>query len=61
MATGILNSCVYGVVSILPMEYINAVILGNNLSGCFTAAMSIISKLSNRLENHLFFHKIIII
>lgn len=47
IATGILNSCVYCVASILPMEYVNAVILGNNLSGCFTAAMSIISKLTS--------------
>jgi equilibrative nucleoside transporter 1/2/3 len=46
IATGILNSCVYCVASIFPMEYVNAVILGNNLSGCFTAAMSIISKLT---------------
>lgn len=47
IATGILNSCVYCVASILPMEYVNAVILGNNLSGCFTAVMSIISKLTS--------------
>lgn len=47
IGTGIMNSCVYGVASILPMEYVNAVILGNNLSGCFTAAMSIISKLTS--------------
>lgn len=29
VATGILNSCVYCVASIFPMEYVNAVILGN--------------------------------
>ena len=46
IATGILNLCVYYVVSILPMEYINAIILGNNLSGCLTTVLSIISKLT---------------
>lgn len=45
VGTGIMNSCVFSVASILPMEYLNAVILGNNLSGCFTAIMSITSKL----------------
>lgn len=47
IATGILNSCVYAVAAILPMEYVNAVILGNNLSGCFTSIMSIVSKLTS--------------
>lgn len=46
VATGILNSCVYYVASIFPMEYLNAIVLGNNLSGVFTTLMSIISKAS---------------
>lgn len=47
IATGILNSCVYFVASIFPMEYVNAVILGNNLSGIFTTVMNIGSKLTS--------------
>lgn len=50
IATGILNSCVYCVASIFPMEYVNAVILGNNMSGCFTALMNIFSKLSSNSD-----------
>lgn len=47
VATGIMNSCVFYVAAILPMEYVNAIILGNNLSGCFTAIMNIVSKLTS--------------
>ena len=43
-ATGIMNSCVYYVASIFPMEYLNAIVLGNNLAGIFTTLMSIVSK-----------------
>lgn len=45
VATGILNSCVFYVASIFPIEYVNAIILGNNMAGCFTAIASIVSKL----------------
>jgi equilibrative nucleoside transporter 1/2/3 len=44
VATGIMNSCIFYVASMLPMEYINAIIIGNNLSGIFTSLISIISK-----------------
>lgn len=44
VATGILQSCVYFVASILPMEYTNGIILGSNLAGIFTSVMSILSK-----------------
>lgn len=44
IATGIMNSCIYYVSSIFPMEYLNAIILGNNLAGIFTTVMSIGSK-----------------
>lgn len=47
IGAGILNSCVYYVASMMPMEYINAIILGNNLSGIFTSVMSIISKITS--------------
>lgn len=47
IGAGILNSCVYCVASMMPMEYINAIILGNNLSGIFTSVMSITSKLTS--------------
>jgi len=46
VATGIMNSCVYYVAALFPMEYINAIILGNNFSGIFTSVASILSKLS---------------
>jgi equilibrative nucleoside transporter 1/2/3 len=44
IATGVMNSCIYYVASIFPMEYLNAIILGTNLAGIFTTMMSIISK-----------------
>jgi len=47
VATGILNSCIFYVVSIFPMEYVNAIIVGTNLSGIFTTFMSIGSKASS--------------
>lgn len=47
IATGILNSCVFCLASIFPLEYVNALILGNNLSGCFTSILCIVSKLTS--------------
>lgn len=47
VATGIQNSCVYYVSALFPMEYINAIILGNNFAGIFTSLASIISKLTS--------------
>lgn len=44
VATGIMNSCVYYVSALFPMEYINAIILGNNFAGIFTSVASILSK-----------------
>ncbi|RNA20727.1 equilibrative nucleoside transporter 1-like [Brachionus plicatilis] len=44
ISTGIMNSSVFYLSSIFPKEYINAIILGNNCAGCFTALASIISK-----------------
>jgi equilibrative nucleoside transporter 1/2/3 len=44
IATGIMNSCIYYLASLFPMEYVNAIILGNNLAGIFTTTMSIVSK-----------------
>lgn len=44
ISTGIMNSSVFYVSSIYPSEYINAIILGNNIAGCFTAIVSIVSK-----------------
>jgi solute carrier family 29 (equilibrative nucleoside transporter), member 1/2/3 len=47
VATGILQSCVFFVASILPMEYTNSVILGSSLAGVFTSVMSILTKASS--------------
>jgi len=44
IATGIMNSCVYYVAAIFPMEYMSAIVLGNNFAGIFTTVMSIVSK-----------------
>lgn len=44
VATGIMNSCVYYVSALFPMEYINAIILGNNFAGIFTSVANILSK-----------------
>ncbi|KAL5022672.1 hypothetical protein ScPMuIL_001827 [Solemya velum] len=43
MCTGIYQNCVYGQAAILPMKYTNAVVLGNNLCGTFTAVVNIIT------------------
>lgn len=42
-ATGIYQNCVYGVAAAFPFSYTNAVIMGNNLSGTWTAIISIIT------------------
>lgn len=47
VATGIMNSCIFYAVSIFPMEYVNAIIVGTNISGIFTTFMSIGSKASS--------------
>ncbi|CAF0906783.1 unnamed protein product [Brachionus calyciflorus] len=44
ISTGIMNSSVFYLSSIFPSEYINAIILGNNVAGCFIAIASILSK-----------------
>lgn len=47
VATGIMNSCVYYVSALFSMEYINAVIMGNNSAGIFTSVASILSKVTS--------------
>jgi equilibrative nucleoside transporter 1/2/3 len=42
---GLMNSCNFYMASLLPYGYLNAVIIGTNLSGVFTTMMSIISKI----------------
>ncbi|XP_064600269.1 equilibrative nucleoside transporter 1-like [Liolophura sinensis] len=43
MANGVFQNCVYGLAAILPMKYTNAVVLGTNTSGVFTAVINIIA------------------
>jgi equilibrative nucleoside transporter 1/2/3 len=42
-ATGVYQNCVYGVAAWFPFSYTNAVIMGNNLSGTWTAIILIIT------------------
>lgn len=43
MAAGIYQNCVYGLAAKLPFKYTGAVVLGSNISGTFTAILSLIS------------------
>lgn len=42
-ATGVYQNCVFGVAAAFPFSYTNAVIMGNNLSGTWTAIILIIT------------------
>lgn len=44
MANGIYQNTIYGIAAKLPFKYTGAVVLGSNISGCFTAVLSIISE-----------------
>ncbi|XP_076371888.1 equilibrative nucleoside transporter 3-like isoform X3 [Tachypleus tridentatus] len=43
MANGVYQNCVYGVAAKLPMKFLNAVVLGSNISGTITSLISILS------------------
>ncbi|XP_013784945.1 equilibrative nucleoside transporter 1-like isoform X2 [Limulus polyphemus] len=43
MANGVYQNCVYGVAAKLPMKYLNAVVLGSNVSGTIASLISILS------------------
>lgn len=45
VASAIMSSCVYSIATKFPISYINAVVVGTNLSGCITTLFSIVSKL----------------
>lgn len=45
-ANGVYQNTVYGMAAKLPGKYTGAVILGNNISGTFTATVSLLSKIS---------------
>lgn len=40
---GVYQSSLYGVVAVLPFEYTNAIVLGNNICGTFISVLSIIT------------------
>lgn len=44
VANGIYQNTIYGIAAKLPFKYTGAVVLGSNISGCFTAVLSIISE-----------------
>lgn len=44
MANGIYQNTIYGIAAKLPFKYTGAVVLGSNISGCFTAVLSILSE-----------------
>ncbi|XP_016982893.1 equilibrative nucleoside transporter 1 [Drosophila rhopaloa] len=43
VCNGIYQNTIYGIVASLPIKYTGAVVLGSNISGCFTSAMALIS------------------
>lgn len=43
VANGIYQNTIYGIAAKLPFKYTGAVVLGSNISGCFTAVLSLIS------------------
>lgn len=43
VANGIYQNTIYGIAAKLPFKYTGAVVLGSNISGCFTAVLSIIA------------------
>ncbi|XP_043640394.1 equilibrative nucleoside transporter 1 [Drosophila teissieri] len=42
VCNGIYQNTIYGIVASLPIKYTGAVVLGSNISGCFTTAMAFI-------------------
>lgn len=41
IANGVYQNCIYGAVAVLPMSYTNTVVTGMNISGVFTAILSV--------------------
>lgn len=46
LANGIYQNSVYGIVADFPDNYINSLVIGNNLCGVFTSVLSILTILS---------------
>lgn len=44
MAGGVYQNTIYGIAAKLPIKYTGAVVLGSNISGTFTAIISILSE-----------------
>ncbi|XP_017041382.1 equilibrative nucleoside transporter 1 [Drosophila ficusphila] len=42
VCNGIYQNTIYGIVASLPIKYTGAVVLGSNISGCFTSIMSLV-------------------